>query len=289
MQRRYFVGYWREHWDEWTALCRRQKEVSLMRTRSNGRRLLILGFHKIGEPPRGVPRTSYYIPETTFAGYLSLLRENGWRIISLATFLKGLKEKDSLPPRAALLTFDDGYRSMREVVLPMLLQFRCPAVLFVPTDFIGGSSEFDSGVEPKEPICSWRDLRELGRWGVSVQSHGASHRPFSELGPAELEEELLRSKAVLESRLRRAVEVFAYPYGDDGVKPSVVKRALLRTGYRAACLFGGGPIHLPVTDPFRLPRLAMEPSTNLLGILARHKPPLRRKEVGYGESSPAAY
>lgn len=225
--------------------------------------LAILGFHKIGEPPTGGWETWFYIPEATFAAQLSYLRENGWQVVDLATLLKGLAEPQSLPERAVLLTFDDGYRSMRHVALPWLLRFGYPAVLFVPTDFIGGYNRFDAGCEPEEAICGWEDLRELERYGASVQSHGASHQAFSELDSIEQEEELQQSKAVLEAGLRKRVEVFSYPYGDNGANPRVLERTLKRTGYRAACLYGGAPNPLPLDEPYRLARVAMGPDTDL--------------------------
>jgi peptidoglycan/xylan/chitin deacetylase (PgdA/CDA1 family) len=236
---------------------------SLIDTQPSVRTLAILGFHKVGEPPPGGWETWYYIPETTFAGYLNYLRENDWQVIDLESFLRSLTAPDDLPERMALLTFDDGYQSMRTVVLPWLLRFGYPAVLFVPTDFIGGHNTFDADVEPEEAICNWDDLRELERQGVSIQSHGASHRGFSDLDPMEQEEELLRSKAVLEAGLGKRVEVFSYPYGDDGANPQSLRRVMRRAGYRAGCLYGGGPNRLPVSDPYRLTRLAMGPDTDL--------------------------
>ncbi|MBA3635053.1 MAG: polysaccharide deacetylase family protein [Rubrobacteraceae bacterium] len=61
------------------------------------------------------------------------------------------------------------------------------------------SNGFDAGCEPEEAICSWDDLRELERLGVSIQSHGASHCSFSKLSRAEQEEELAQSKITLEA------------------------------------------------------------------------------------------
>ena len=232
-----------------------------------GKTLAILGYHKIGEPSPGGWETWFYIPEATFIGQLRALRQDGCEVIDLATCLAGLAAPDALPERAALLTFDDGYRSMRDVALPCLRPFGYPAVLFVPTDFIGGRNTFDAGNEPDEPICGWDDLRELDRWGVSVQSHGVSHRPFSDLEPAEREAELLRSRAALEAGLGKPVEVFAYPYGDAGRDAAAVEALLQRTGYRAACLYGGGPISLPAADPYRLARVAMGPDTDLRAAL----------------------
>ena len=80
--------------------------------------MAILGFHKIGEPPPDGWETWFYIPEATFVEHLDYLQKAGWQVIDLAAFLEGLAAPNILPERAALLTFDDGYRSMRAVALP---------------------------------------------------------------------------------------------------------------------------------------------------------------------------
>jgi peptidoglycan/xylan/chitin deacetylase (PgdA/CDA1 family) len=245
--------------------------------------LAILGFHKIGPAPDGW-ETWFYVPQATFVSYLDYLKEDGWQVLDVAAFLRGLAEPDSLPERAALITFDDGYRSILDYGLPELRSFNYPAVMFVPTAFIGGHNDFDADNEPEEAICGWEELRELERCGVSVQSHAVSHRAFSELSPAEQEQELLRSKAALEDGLGKPVEVFSYPYGDCGPGPGAAGRVLERTGYRAACLYGGGPQRVPVADPYRLARLAIGPDTDLRRCVAarprraaqRHKGPAVR-------------
>ena len=233
------------------------------------RKLAILGFHKIGAPSSGAEPSWWYVPEETFVGHIEFLREDGWEVIGLAALLRGLAAPDSLPERGALLTFDDGYRSIREVALPWLLRFGYPAVLFVPTGFIGGRNDFDAGIEPQESICDWHDLRELERAGVSVQSHGISHRRLSWLDVAEQEQEVVASKTILEQALGKPVDVFAHPYGDEGADPGALRELFKRAGYRAACLYGGGPNPLPISDPYRLARLAMGPDSDLGEMLGR--------------------
>jgi|SRR5215208_2069547 len=261
-----------------------EAEGSPVSIRSSSRTLAILGFHKIGEPPPDGWETWFYIPEATFVEQLSFLREDGWQVIDLASFLKGLAAPNSLPEWAALLTFDDGYRSMRTVALPWLLQFGYPAVLFMPTEFIGARNIFDAA-EPEEALCDWDDLIALERQGVSVQSHGASHRPFSDLTLIEQEKELRQSKTTLKAGLGKRVEVFSYPYGDDGVSSypyddddeassrvlRKVRETLERAGYRAACLYGGGLTSLPAADPYRLTRLAVGPDTDLQAELRKEQ------------------
>lgn len=236
---------------------------------TNTRTIAILGFHKIGQPPPNGWESWFYIPEDIFVEQLNYLAADGWRVIDLAALLQGLNAPESLPERTALLTFDDGYQSLLEVAVPRLLQFGYPAIVFVPTAFIGGTNGFDIDEEPEEPICNWDDLRELERNCISVQSHGVSHRTLSQLTLAEQEAELAYSKAVLEEGLNKSIDMFAYPYGDGGLgrdwrtKRKALRNELERSGYRAACLYGGGPQPLPAADRFRLARVAMGPDTNL--------------------------
>jgi peptidoglycan/xylan/chitin deacetylase (PgdA/CDA1 family) len=227
------------------------------------KQLAILGYHKIGQPPDDGWDTWYYISTETFLEQLRFLSSNDWQVIDSQTLVRSISEPAILPERAAVLTFDDGYRSMRKITQPLLESLGYPAILFVPTEFVGRLNEFDSGNEPDEPLCDWDDLRTLASSRVAVQSHGVSHRRFSELSDAELEREIVESKSSLEAQIGEPVELFSFPYGDDGVTPSVTHEMLRRAGYRAACLYGGGVQLLPTEHPYELVRIAMGPDTDL--------------------------
>jgi peptidoglycan/xylan/chitin deacetylase (PgdA/CDA1 family) len=230
--------------------------------------LAVLGYHKIGPPPPGGWETWFYIPESVFVAQLESLHQGGWEVIDVGRFLRGLDDPGQLPRRAALLTFDDGCRSFLDVALPCLERLGFPAVMFVPTDSLGGRNDFDEGCEPEESICDWNDLRDLCARGVSVQSHTASHRRLSSLDTTEREHEFRRSKELIESALGEPVSVLAYPFGDDGGDSETVASELGRAGYQAAFLYGGGVIALPIPDRFRIARLAMGPDTDLEAALA---------------------
>jgi peptidoglycan/xylan/chitin deacetylase (PgdA/CDA1 family) len=231
------------------------------------KRLAVLAYHKIGDPPPGEYPTWNYVPEVSFLDHLHFLRGTDWEVTEFDAFLRGLAEPERLPQRTAVLTFDDGYRSMRTLVMRLLQRFDYPAVLFVPTGFVGGSNEFDAGIEPPEPICDWADLRELGRQGISVQSHGVSHRRLSELSWVEVREEIERSKRELEAGLDRPVEAIAYPYGDAGDQAEELDCLLEASDYRAGFLYGGGTLEVEGADRFRLTRLAMGPDSDLGPLL----------------------
>ena len=227
------------------------------------RTVVVLAFHKIGDPPDDGWDTWNYIGCERFSSYLQVLHDECFHVLDLHTFLGGLQSPSILPKRSALLTFDDGYRSMLSVAQPILSQFGVPSVCFVPTNFVGGHNTWDYGNEPKEPICDWDELRELHRCGVVIQSHSVSHRSFSDFDGGALHYELKESKDRLEEELGTAVDTLAYPYGDHGADPEATDAALAAAGYRAAFLYKGGPFGLPTPTPFRVTRVPMGPDTDL--------------------------
>jgi peptidoglycan/xylan/chitin deacetylase (PgdA/CDA1 family) len=231
------------------------------------RRIAVLAYHKIGEPAPGEYATWNYVPTATFATQLRQLQDGGWQAIGLATLLRGLDDPGALPARAALITFDDGYRSTLTEALPWLQRLGWPGVVFVPTAYVGGWNTFDEGIEPREAICSWEELRELQRGGVSVQAHGVHHRWLSSLSEAETWADVADAKQRLEAGLDAPVVAIAYPYGDDGGASARIETILARAGYAAGFLYKGGCARVPVADRYRLPRLAMGPDTNLPGYL----------------------
>jgi peptidoglycan/xylan/chitin deacetylase (PgdA/CDA1 family) len=232
------------------------------------RRLAILGYHRVGPPPPGSWETWFSVPEETFVDHLRYLDDHRWRVIALSELLAGIDEPDTLGERSVLLTFDDAYRSLCDSGLHVLDAFGYPGACFVPTDFIGRPNHFDvANGEPEEPICDTDDLRTLDRGGIAVHSHAASHTGFSELDAAAQEAELARSKDALEAAVGKAVEAVAFPYGDVGRNGHALNAALRRNGYRLGFLYGGAPIKLPIADPYRLPRVAVGPDTDLAAEL----------------------
>src|SRR5688500_2227223 len=102
------------------------------------KKVSILGYHKIGEPSFKDWHTWNYVSAESFDRQLEYLHKNNWSVIGIDTFLAGMDNPEIIPDKAVLLTFDDGYKSMLEIALPILKKYSCPAVLFVPTGFVGG-------------------------------------------------------------------------------------------------------------------------------------------------------
>jgi peptidoglycan/xylan/chitin deacetylase (PgdA/CDA1 family) len=117
-------------------------------------------------------------------------------------------------------TFDDGHAS-NEWAAQCLVDAGGEGDFFVNTSTIGTSG-----------FLSWSALRDMAASGMSVQSHGHLHRYLDELAPAEVDEDLHRSKSMLEEQLGNAVELFAPP---GGRVPAGFLATARRAGYAAVC------------------------------------------------------
>jgi peptidoglycan/xylan/chitin deacetylase (PgdA/CDA1 family) len=225
--------------------------------------LLVLAYHRIGDPPPGRWNDWFYVAERTFTEHLDVLDEAGWTFIDLPQLLKGIDDPTGLPRRSILLTFDDADVTLLTGVRH-LARRGIPAIVFVPTDFVGATNAIDGDDQPPERICSWSDLHELALQRISIQAHAASHRRFSDLSPSQIRRELQSSKQVLEDRLDRLVEALAYPYGDIGRAATLTERMLAKLGYQVAFLYGGNHrSRITGSCRFRVARLAVGRDTDL--------------------------
>ncbi|MEO8992576.1 MAG: polysaccharide deacetylase family protein [Nitrosospira sp.] len=68
-----------------------------------------------------------------------------FRIIPLLDAIQGLRH-GKLPPRAACITFDDGYADNAEVALPILKKYGVSATFFVATNFLDGGRMWNDTV-----------------------------------------------------------------------------------------------------------------------------------------------
>jgi peptidoglycan/xylan/chitin deacetylase (PgdA/CDA1 family) len=95
-------------------------------------RLLILTFHRV------VPRPDPLLPEepdaARFAAQMDIL-STYCRVLPLPEAVRRLRSGE-LPPRAAAITFDDGYANNLDVALPILEARGMTATIFIAVDAI---------------------------------------------------------------------------------------------------------------------------------------------------------
>jgi peptidoglycan/xylan/chitin deacetylase (PgdA/CDA1 family) len=98
-------------------------------------KIIIPYYHMVSDAD--VTHTKHLYPHKTkkqFSEDLDYLCKN-FHPIQLHDLLAYIKHDQSLPPKALLLTFDDGFREMHDIVAPILRQKGMPATFFVNSSF----------------------------------------------------------------------------------------------------------------------------------------------------------
>ncbi|HWR82061.1 MAG TPA: polysaccharide deacetylase family protein [Candidatus Deferrimicrobium sp.] len=117
-------------------------------------------------------------------------------------------------PNELLLTFDDGYQHLTDVLPPLIASFHFRPIIFVPTKFIGKTNSWDySHLLRPTPHLDAPSIRSLSALGVEFGSHSHTHCDLTRCDKAALTSELLRSKAILEDVLGKPVCCISYPFG----------------------------------------------------------------------------
>jgi peptidoglycan/xylan/chitin deacetylase (PgdA/CDA1 family) len=223
------------------------------------RTLRVLMYHKVNDRSPN-PTT---VPTEVFAEQMELLARLGYQPASLEAVRDHYLEGTPLPPRAVLITFDDGYRDNLENALPVLRAHAYPAVLFVPIAYLDDGrplphEELLVTLGVRNPTLDWDELAELEAGGVRIESHGIGHWPLSALDPAEATREIALSKLRLEERLGREVDAFAYVKGSQADYRPEHASLVQQAGYKLAFTSVSGA-NGPQSDRYRLRRYNIEP------------------------------
>ena len=169
-----------------------------------------------------------------FEQIICQLKESGYRFISMDELLC-LKSGSRSSDRIAVITFDDGTEDMFLNAYPILKRMAVPFIVYVTTDFVnrdGFINDEQLDALNHEPLCS-------------IGSHTISHPMLRYADTAR--DEILRSKRILEQRLGKTVDHFAYPYGKLLAVSLQNMRMAKKAGYKSAV----GTLHLGVS-PFIL-------------------------------------
>ncbi len=136
-------------------------------TRGNGR-VVIVNYHRVLAAPS--PFLASEPDIDTFTWQMELLARC-FNVLSLRDALAAI-ESGRVPPRAVCITFDDGYRSVHELALPVLRRLKLPATVFVSSGFVNGHTMWnDRIVEAVETLPAEElDLAEFGLGVYSLRS-----------------------------------------------------------------------------------------------------------------------
>lgn len=171
--------------------------------------VVILVYHRFAL----TAQDSMTVRTDTFEAQLRSLRTHGYQVVPLRDVIKWLNDPTAtLPPKTAVLTVDDGHRSVFEILRPIAVRDHLPITLFV----------YPSAISNASYALTWDQLRTLTQTGLfDVQSHTYWHPNFKierkRLTAPEfiqfVRAQLQRSRTRIEAEVSGHVDMLAWPFG----------------------------------------------------------------------------
>jgi len=180
----------------------------------------ILYYHFVKSPNANTRIKGLYTNVAHFDWQLKQLVKNGFTFI---TFEDIQKKKYDENKRNVILTFDDGCESLYFNAFPILKKYGAKAVIYVVAKSIGDRNVVWPMNENLDPlnILTKDQILEMMEYGIEFGSHLCHHVHLPQLSIAEMTEELLDSKNILETEFGKEIYSVAYPFGS--YNPDVLK------------------------------------------------------------------
>lgn len=126
---------------------------------------LVLAYHSIED--KVADQTYLAVRTDQLIAQLQWLKKNNYQPVNVDQILTAQKGGTPLPPKAVLLTFDDGYKDFYTRVVPLLRSFQWPAVLAPVGSWIQTPSDqpviFGDEPAPRALFLNERELREAAK------------------------------------------------------------------------------------------------------------------------------
>ncbi|MEN6433546.1 MAG: polysaccharide deacetylase family protein [Smithella sp.] len=190
----------------------------------------ILMYHSVSDEKEKLH--PYYHVNTSpavFYAHMLYLHENNYSVINLQDLEKSFDTRDS--SKYVVITFDDGFRDFYTNAFPILREYRFPATVFLPTDFIGNKKNKLRG----KNHLTWDQISELSKSGICFGSHTVTHPELTSLNNKDIEYEIRQSKIFIEDKIGKTIDAFSYPFKfPDGNKEFIkgFRNILQKHGYR---------------------------------------------------------
>src|SRR5438445_1583045 len=213
--------------------------------------VIVYGYHRFVNQVR---RPDTEITPQMFEQQMQELKNRGITVIGMQDLLAWKRGEKNIPPRCAIISFDDGWKSQYDVAWPIMKKFGYPFTMFIYTEGVAGGS-LGGG-----QAITWEQLADMRDNGIDIEAHTATHQDLREghtimvmepggkrtkkklTGPEYeqwLQNEVVGCKKLLEQRLGIRVNCFAVQFGNYN---DHVKEVARNAGYEAMFTVYGQPI-----------------------------------------------
>ena len=219
----------------------------------------ILRYHSVSDFRQH--ETNVKIEE--FRRQMKFIKEHYYPL-SLDGLTDSLLARRELPPKAVVVTFDDGYRENFLHACPLLKEFEIPATFFLLSGFVGTEKILPhdrEDISRYNYLLSWDEVREMQKQGLRFGSHGSTHVRLRGETPGEIEKEFRGSKVKIEKETGQKINSISYPFGTRRDFSEESKRFAAASGYQSGCtaIYGSNSLN---SDPYELRRIGIEAGDN---------------------------
>ena len=221
----------------------------------------VLCYHKVERSHElGVTRIS----PKRFARQIERLARAGWKTLSLGEMIACARGERVAAANELAITFDDGYRGLREHAFPVLAAHGFRAACFVITDYAGKLNRWDVAYGGRRfAHLAWRDMRAWQGRGIEFASHTATHPRLTRLSELGVYEELDRSRRAIGGALGIATTAVSYPFGAAGSREEhIAREAGYDAGFGIARAWNGSAMSIA-----RTPVYLWAPPIPVVGVL----------------------
>jgi len=209
--------------------------------------LVVLLYHRVGDGTRNID-----LERDSFRDQIEFLRAEA-ELVTLAEGVAAASSRE-LDRDVVAVTFDDGTADFHEHALPLLVQYEVPATLYVSTGPVNEGISFPSWTAgaASPPALNWSQVSEAASTGlIEIGSHTHTHADLDRLPAPAVEDELRRSRDLIEEHVGAPCRAFAYPHAV--FSPGA--EAAVRRHYETAAVGGWRKNIGGALDPYRIARV----------------------------------
>jgi peptidoglycan/xylan/chitin deacetylase (PgdA/CDA1 family) len=169
-------------------------------------RLPILMYHYVEPWPEAADelRQGLTVKTEDFASQMAYLHDHGYVTVSLYDLADAMALGRPLPDKAVVLTFDDGYRSLIDQVVPVLKPYGYTGTIFVITQLMD---------DERPDYLTWPQAEALYAAGWKIEPHTKTHDQLAGRDRDFQLYEMLGSVQTVQAPIGVQPRFLAYPSG----------------------------------------------------------------------------
>lgn len=199
--------------------------------------LPVLVYHKISSN-----KTPDFLTVATarMREHLEYITQKGYNTIFLSDMIDYIEKGKPLPPKALMITLDDGFRDNYTDLYPLLKEFNCKANIFIVAGFV--QTPGNMGPRAEGEFMLQEEAKTICRDHVQYGLHTMYHQSYHHMTIEAIDEDMRESKQRLDDLGIPYQPCFAYPFAaymkDDPARQAEMFNVLKKHGVRYAFKVG---------------------------------------------------